>query len=151
LGIGHPSDFGGLNEQKGQCPVLASSSTWVSRTPFVPTDHLRIRNSEKTTPDGYAKALQRELESVLRKEMSRRPWLKEHPNDVKIEIIPHTFLGGTETTWLKFIRKRKNGGGAHSTSLGYGFRLNFPESVQGPIILGYGSHFGLGQFVPEDG
>jgi hypothetical protein len=31
-----------------------------------------------------------------------------------------------------------------------GFRLSFSEPVFGPIALGYGCHFGLGQFVPED-
>ena len=28
-------------------------------------------------------------------------------------------------------------------------RLDFPMPVPGPIILGYGSHFGLGQFVHQ--
>ena len=34
---------------------------------------------------------------------------------------------------------------------GIGVRLTFPEEVRGPLTLGYGSHFGLGQFVPEGG
>lgn len=33
---------------------------------------------------------------------------------------------------------------------GYGFRITFPDSVDGPLALGYGAHFGLGLFIPAD-
>jgi len=33
-------------------------------------------------------------------------------------------------------------------SRGFGFEVVFSEPVRGPIALGYGCHFGLGQFVP---
>ena len=36
--------------------------------------------------------------------------------------------------------------GAHGPLFGYGFEIEFAEPVQGPIALGYGCHFGLGQF-----
>jgi CRISPR-associated protein Csb2 len=32
---------------------------------------------------------------------------------------------------------------------GYAFRLRFEQPVSTPFSLGYGSHFGLGQFQPE--
>ena len=39
LGLGQPQDFGGLDLERGQCPLLVKSRVWISRTPFVPTRH----------------------------------------------------------------------------------------------------------------
>lgn len=147
LGIGTPKDFGGLDERKGQSPGLATSRVWISRTPFVPTDHLRIRNSERGDPIAYAKALDRELDRLVRKELRRRPWLTELEDKVTIQRTFRTTLGGTETSWLKFRRERRRGNGMKSSTEGFGFKLSFSCAVSGPIALGYGSHFGLGQFV----
>ncbi|MEX1027463.1 MAG: type I-U CRISPR-associated protein Csb2 [Candidatus Paceibacterota bacterium] len=150
LGIGQPQDFGGLDDKRGQSPLLGAGRVWTSRTPFVPTDHLRIRNGERHDADRFAQAVERELGRVVRRELSRRPWLEQHAASVTIERIPHTDLGGTSTSWLKFRRERKHGHGRQSTTQGYGFKLIFAEAVQGPIALGYGCHFGLGQFVAGD-
>lgn len=49
--------------------------------------------------------------------------------------------------WIEFRRERASGGGSRGSDRGYGFRLTFDEPVSGPITLGYGAHFGLGQFV----
>ena len=146
LGVGMPEDFGGLDERKGLSPLLGASRTWVSRTPFVPTDHLRIRDREKRDPILHAQAIQRELECLIRKELERRPWLAEFAGSVSIERISYTNLGGKEVSWLDFRRERQKGGGHRSTTQGYGFRLTFDREIQGPIILGYGAHFGLGIF-----
>lgn len=147
LGIGAPDDFGGIDQRKGQSPSLATSHVWISRTPFVPTNHLHIRGSERHDPDIYSQAQERELDHLVRKELSRRPWLAEHAESVQIERTFHTFLGGARTTWLKFRRERKMGGGTRASTTGYGFKLIFQRPIQGPIALGYGAHFGLGQFV----
>ena len=45
---------------------------------------------------------------------------------------------------------RKSGDGRRSTATGYGFRVEFPEPVRGPIAVGYGAHFGLGVFAPGE-
>lgn len=42
LGFGQPQDFGGLDPERGQSPMLALSRSWVSRTPFVPTRHPKV-------------------------------------------------------------------------------------------------------------
>ncbi|WP_442505355.1 type I-G CRISPR-associated protein Csb2 [Novipirellula sp. SH528] len=146
LGVGQPGDFGGLDQRRGQSPLLASSRVWESCTPFVATDHLRIRNHERNDPEQYAVAERRELERLVRKELNRRPWLAEFSESVTIERISHTLLSGTNTSWMKFRRVRQRGGGRHASEQGYGFRLTFDTAVEGPIALGYGSHFGLGLF-----
>lgn len=149
LGIGMPSDFGGTNVKIGQSPTLAESRVWVSRTPIVPTDHLRIRRSERRDPEAFATATKRELDRLVRRELVRRPWLAHLADQVQIEALDHTLLGGIETKWLKFRRQRTKGGGECSSNNGFGFRLTFPEPIIGPIALGYGSHYGLGLFEAE--
>ena len=152
LGIGQPEDFGGEVESAGQSRLSAESEVWESRTPFVPTDHPRIRPGEQKDPQRREKAVRRELECILRKEMTRRHWLSGHLALLEqVEVLLGrdecgTNLGGHFTRWLKFRRLRKQGNGYRGDSGGYGFRLIFKEPVSGPIVLGYGCHFGLGQF-----
>lgn len=150
LGMGHAEDFGGIDLKKGQSPILARAAHWVSRTPFVPTDHLRIRNREKRDPELRADAERRELHRIVRKELSRRHWFRQWADAVEIEQVPATSLGGNETRWLEFRRQRVRGDGVCSTVAGFGFKITFPQLVRGPIVLGYGCHFGLGQFIPAE-
>ena len=152
LGIGQPEDFGGPEESAGQSRLLDAAAVWESRTPFVPTDHLRIRPGEAKDPKRREEAVRRELRRILRKEMERRAWLREHLALLdRVELLLDrdqcgTDLGGHFTTWLKFRRTRQRGNGHRGAAGGYGFRLTFKQPVRGPIVLGYGCHFGLGQF-----
>ena len=41
-GFGQPQDYGGIDLERGQCPLLARSRAWVSRTPFLPTRHPKV-------------------------------------------------------------------------------------------------------------
>ena len=155
LGIGQPQDFGGTNEKAGQSPILATSKVWVSRTPFVSPHHLRIRRPEQKDPAKRVIAVQRELKRILRTEMEHRDWMK-HALSLLEQIEPvldvdknGTDLGDHFVRWYEFRRERLTGEGQKGTPSGYGFRLTFQQPVQGPFPLGYGCHFGLGQFVPE--
>ena len=49
-----------------------------------------------------------------------------------------------------FVRRRKHGGSDPPLDQGYGVRITFSEPVSGPLVLGYGSHFGLGLFERAD-
>jgi len=155
LGIGQPRDLGGINEKAGQSPILASSKVWISRTPFVSPHHLRIRKPEQKDPVKRTSAVKRELERILRKEMDHRNWMKqsasllEHIKPILDVENNGTILGERFTRWIEFRRQRLKGEGQKGSTTGYGFRLTFQEPVQGPIVLGYGCHFGLGQFEPE--
>jgi len=44
--------------------------------------------------------------------------------------------------WVEFRRNRKD----ETSRPGYGFRIKFDEPVAAPFSLGYGCHYGLGQF-----
>ena len=133
--------------------VTAMARRWVSRTPFVPPRHLKIKRSERRDPDHYVNAIRRELAKSVRFELETRPWLAEFAESVEVNPILDRDEWGTRCgsrffLWAKFLRQRKNGHGAQGGSPA-GFELVFPRPVQGPIALGYACHFGLGQFVPR--
>lgn len=145
IGIGRPEDFAGVNTTSGQCPLFATSTAWVSRTPFVPTRH------PKTTRGGAPKfdAEKRQIGSPEH-DLCRLLSEAGHPAPSRVEPIPATRLGGKDVSWLEFRTVRKGGGGARTASRGFGFRIEFPSAVTGPIAVGYGAHFGLGVFVPDE-
>lgn len=159
LGIGHARDFGGLNEKAGQSKLLATTSVWESRTPFVLTRHLTKRRMPSAEVIARDSKLMEALAEAVRVELTQREQFKELASHVVIEPLldrefAGTNLGGHFTSWLKFRRERLNGGGSKAGARGFGFRLTFldelgqPKNVTGPIALGYGCHFGLGSFVP---
>ena len=157
LGIGTAEDFGGADEQAGRSRILAESSTWISRTPFVPADRLRRRYQLSDERERHRCGL--DLQRMVRGEFKRRDWLATHFElldqiEPLLDPTPEakelgTDLGRHFTSWLKFRRERQKGGGRRGDAHGYGFRLHFNEPVRGPIVLGYGCHFGLGQFQAE--
>ena len=49
---------------------------------------------------------------------------------------------GSPFAWVEYRRNRKD----DEPHAGYGFRLEFDRRVPVPFSLGYGCHFGLGQF-----
>ncbi|MBZ0115440.1 MAG: type I-U CRISPR-associated protein Cas5/Cas6 [Sandaracinaceae bacterium] len=139
IGVGQPEDFAGLRTDVGQCPLLASSTTWISRTPFVPTRHDKERRRDESglvvgSPEHDAIRLLQE---------------QGLPRPERIERVPSTNLGGKPTRWLSFRTERKKGNGRRGPVHGVGFRLRFAHPVSGPIAIGYGAHFGLGVFLPE--
>lgn len=144
LGVGRPADFAGLDLQAGHCPLLATATTWVSRTPFVPTRHPKTYRDgrPKLNPDGL---------QIASPEHDLRRLLRENgfPDPRTVEPLRDTLVGGKPTRWLAFRTLRRKGGGRRAPVPGCGFRVVFPQPVTGPLALGYGAHFGLGTFAPE--
>jgi CRISPR-associated protein Csb2 len=130
VGLGQPEDYGGCAVQKGQSPQLAESRIWVSRTPFLLARHPKRNGKDSPT-------------AQVRVELIRQGF----PDPVKVTSLDHTVIAGKKLRWLEFQRIRKQGNGRLAGPRGYGFRIEFRESVNGPIALGYACHFGLGQFV----
>lgn len=110
----------------GQCsdfilasPLFGSSRSWRSVTPFVLPRHVK---RDRDRPEDQ---LLRELE------------YRGFPRPVELLPVP--------LEWREFLRRRLQD---HDTTPATGFEFSFSEPQSGPILLGYGSHFGLGQFVP---
>jgi len=144
VGMGHPEEYGGMHVSKGRTPQLGSSRVWVSRTPFMLLRHPKMSRS------GQPKMRENGLhidgpEEQLRRELMARGF----PDPVRVDLVSHVRVKGKNLYWQNFRRQRTSGGGQPAGSAGYGFRLTFAEPVRGPLCLGYGCHFGLGQFVPD--
>ncbi len=145
LGLGHPEDFAGTNAAAGQCRAFATAREWISLTPFVPTRHLKVRKNGEPKLDEKGVAIG-SPEHDLRRLLDAAGF----PSPDRVDEVPHLQLANRRLRWLQFQRERKHGEGARAGGRGYGFRITFPDSVHGPLALGYGAHFGLGLFIPAE-
>jgi len=123
-------------------PVLGAGSVWCSRTPYLHPWHMKKRELES------AETFQTALLAQLRREWAS---LGRDPLQLEaIEALDEIRIGGRPMRALSFHRFRdKKSGLTQPDKHGQLLRLRFREPVQGPIALGFGSHFGLGMFVPE--
>ena len=120
--------------QWGTLPDLFPVATrLVSATPFVPPRHYRKGRGD------FAEWLAAEV----RREAANHGL----PAPVKVRLLPALETSRRGVRWLEFRRNRKD----DPAQIGYGFEIEFAEPVTGPVALGYGAHFGLGQFVADDG
>jgi CRISPR-associated protein Csb2 len=72
--------------------------------------------------------------------------------DVEIEPLwdnNHVFKVAGQWRTIQFKRFRRRAGDDGGQRLAGAFRLTFRHPVRGPLALGWSSHFGLGQFMPE--
>jgi CRISPR-associated protein Csb2 len=144
LGLGLQQDFGGLDLGRGQCPLLVSSRSWVSRTPFVPTRHPKISRAGAIKRDSTGLQI-----GSPEHELVRLLGLAGFPVPVAVERVAGTVLCGREVAWQEFQCRRSGGEGRRAAyDRGYGFRIEFAEEVRGPVAVGYASHFGMGVFMP---
>jgi CRISPR-associated protein Csb2 len=128
-GLGNPVDFRDL-------PLFKQAKVWRSATPFSLPNFPNRGGGKPPRP--------RDLpESQLAMELRRRGL----PDPIRIARIE-----GYETEkrpvvrWLEFHAKRKQ-----MTGKGLcGFEIEFESPVAGPITVGFGSHFGLGLFLPVE-
>jgi CRISPR-associated protein Csb2 len=72
---------------------------------------------------------------------------RSFPEPISVREIPLYELDGRSIRWIEFRRERLFGAGSRGIGLGYGFEIEFPTLVSGPLCLGYGCHFGLGLFI----
>lgn len=138
LGLGRVADFQGRDVKAGQCRLLVRSRVWKSLTPFVPTRH----------PKRKLDANGRQIGSPEH-DLIRLLTVRGFPEPVSVKSLNSMDFGGHSTRWLEFRTIRHDGSGVRAGNRGWGFRIEFPHQVEGPIAVGYGSHFGLGLFSPE--
>ena len=104
-----------------------------SATPFVPPrNHRRGRG---TFSQWLARELAREASN--------------HGLPIPRRVVEMPILSqadGRHVRWIQFRRNRKGA----DVRMGFGFALEFDVPVVGPFAIGYGAHFGLGQFVPVE-
>jgi len=111
--------------------TFPAASLFVSSTPFVPTRHFKSKR------EGF--------EAWLHAEVARECTNHGIEKPAGVSGIPNLSLQvGRSIRWAEFRRNRKE----DPVQSGLGLSLKFDRPVQWPIALGYGCHFGLGQFRP---
>ena len=127
-GFGSPDDFAGSGY------IFGRSRCWRSATPFLAAGRLNR--------GGYAREFRR---LVKRTGLDRR-----HGFDAcRVEVSPldEIEIGGARRRILQYHRFRSRGGEVQHDTAGSSLEVKFPCPVEGPLALGYGSHFGLGLFA----
>lgn len=136
----------GRREEFAGGALLGKSRSWVSHTPFLPARHPKVTRAGALKKDATGLQIdspEHELRRLLR--------LAGFPNPVAVEPVPCTRLDGQDVPWHAFLRRREKGQGKPAANgAGYGFRIEFPEPVQGPVAVGYASHFGMGGFMGDE-
>lgn len=133
VGIGDRKSFlrvGGI-----VVPELASSTKWVSQTPFVPPRFLKPSKNDS-------------LESQVRRELRqrKRPDLAEAP---VVALPTDASQAGREARRFRSFARARQGSGKPTPPPGlFHLTLTLDTPIQGPLCLGWGCHFGLGSFVP---
>lgn len=131
-------------------PWCRPAALWESVTPYVLTRH------PKRHRDGSPKWNERGEQVDGPEDQVRREWERRRQADpalpelLALERVEACAVAGRPLRWLEFRRWRSRGGGT-STGFACGLRLRFAAPVAGPLALGYGCHFGLGQFRPAPG
>lgn len=108
-------------------PPAITATRWRSLTPFVSPRFLKKRG--KNTVEGQ---IQAELAS------------RSLPAASQIQILdPHTDEHARQARHYKRVRQH---GPVPAQDCGFMLEIVFPHAVSGPILIGYGSHYGLGVF-----
>ncbi len=100
---------------------------WRSLTPFVPPRHLKVRGRNS-------------LVGQINAELASRGM----PDALSVRVFdPHTDDEARQARHFKRVRRH---GAPPAQDVGFVLELGFADPVRGPIVLGYGCHYGLGVF-----
>ena len=121
-GFGQPVDFA------GGARIFGRSRRWLSSTPFLASGHLK--------GTGYL--------GEVRRLLARRGY---DSTGVEVTPVETILVGGTERRAIHFHRFRSRGREVQPDAAGTLLKIRFPEPIEGPLAIGYGSHFGLGLFT----
>ena len=125
-GFGSPADFA------GGARIFGTSRRWRSVTPFLASGHLKAA--------GYP--------GEVRRLLKRRGL---DADDTDVERRETIDIGGTPRRAIHFHRFRSRGREAQPDAAGALLGITLAEPIEGPLAIGYGSHFGLGLFAADDG
>ena len=94
-------------------------------------------------PPRHFKEKREDFETWIRGEVERECVNHALPTPTRVSGIGGLPVrGGRTVRWFEFRRNRKD----DPVRSGYGLRIEFDRDVRLPVTLGYGCHFGLGQF-----
>ena len=150
VGEGEPELF------DGGVPIARESRVLRSVTPFVPAWHLKPRGNGSLLSQVQRELANRGLPSAVTVEIETRgrhgfqpvesAVLGRYAGDLRVLVGSEQ-----EELSLRFRHVRRERGERRAPmNVGLSLRLTFDAPVRGPVALGFGSHFGLGLFEPEE-
>lgn len=144
--------LGFLNEtgfERSGMPQAVPSRYFTSATPYVLTRYPKLYRDGSPKLDGQGRQVDGPEDQVQKEWEDRRRQDPELPRLVTVHRKPRLELpGGRYVRWLTFRTRRRRGNG-RSSGFVVGLTLEFEHPMGGPLALGYGCHFGLGQFTPK--
>ena len=129
-GFATPSHF------TDSAPIFGCSTRWRSATPFVAAGHLKA--------DRHAGEFRR-----LVRRIGMDGTLDFDATKIDVRELTEVDIGGSTRHALHFHRFRSRGREKQHDTAGALLQVTFPVPVNGPLVMGYGSHFGLGLFVAQ--
>ena len=124
---GFPSPIG--DAITGVIGPAGGSAVWESVTPFI---------APKTIDRRSSRSIPAQLNAELRS--------RSLPEAIEVVVDPEL-----TKAFRHYVRRRLRGGIQPKNDLGLGLRIRLASRVQGPLSLGYASHYGLGVFsaIPD--
>ncbi len=135
-GIGQPCDF-------EDCQIFFKTKVWRSATPFVSTRHAKSFRDGRPKIDTNGWQVGSAGHDLL-----RLLALDSRTSEVTMRKDADIHVGGRTLRSLQFQTVRHDGGGSRGNDDEGAFTISFNNEVEGPLAFGYGSHFGLGLFIP---
>ncbi len=147
---------GDLAAFRAAVPLLREATTWESLTPFVPSRFLKARGR-----DSLLEQIQRELESRALPRASRieleaadgqlvdasRVLIGRRAADLALDVDGRALRPTSRLRHFRRVRPDRR----PPCDVGLVVRLTFDQPIDGPVLLGYASHYGLGVFAPTGG
>jgi CRISPR-associated protein Csb2 len=121
-----------------QRPPFRTSTIWQSAVPFAQNRHLKAK------PHDLERTRLQLVDQIRRELDNHHPETNLSKLLTSIELLDSSTVAGLPMQEYKTQRRDRPriSGGLRN------LRLHFSEPVAGPIVLGYGCHFGLGRFEP---
>lgn len=146
----HPLDtlLLAFTEASQHPPWRSTGQVWRSATPFLCARHPKRRGDG--WKDGVEAQVAREWKQYWE---HRRAWpnppadAHDPAPEVTVEQVRRD--GPEARSWSAFLVDRPHRGNFGAIQFRFDLRLTFDRPVSGPVRLGAGAHFGLGNFQPE--
>lgn len=138
LGFGEPGTF-------RDAALLGEAKVWRSLTPFVSTRHPKAHRDGRPKLDAAGWPIGSPAQDLRR--LVAEAGL---PVPEKLEELREIPIRSRRLHPLEFQTERRQGNGRRGHQPGAAFQMTFAKPIRGPLAFGYGSHFGLGLFVPAD-
>lgn len=138
-GFGQASDFADGTQ------IFGAAATWKSLTPFLASGYLKYNRNKVNDHEQRIRAYATEIRRLLKRRGTDTQFGFEVA-DISVRELIESSIGGINRRAIHFHRFRSRGRENQPDAAGALLEITFPAIVEGPLAIGYASHFGLGLF-----